>query len=315
MIWTFTLINCWGASVAGRFQALTTAIKLLPLGAVLIVAGLALTEGGPHLILPFHASEIHFGSVSAAATLTLWALLGLESATIPADKVSDPASTIPRATLIGTVFTGLLYLFVCSAVLLMLPAAQLATSPAPFADFLERYWGGHAGSVLAAFAALSGFGALIGWVLLQGELAYAMAVRGVFPSWLATTSTNGTPVRAHLLSSGVLTLTVATNFNRSMVDLFTFILLLATTGCLFAYFFSGLAALKLQWRGRLERSRTLRFLAIVSAIYSVWAIWGAGRDAALWGLATFLIAFPIYGVMLWGRRGEPSTSAQAVTGD
>ncbi len=313
IIWSFTLVNCWGASVAGRFQAIATAIKLLPLGAVLVVAGVALSHGGAKFVLPFHASDIHFGPVSAAATLTLWALLGLESATVPADKVSDPRRTIPRATLIGTTFTGILYLAVCSAVLLMLPAQQLANSPAPFADFLERYWGGHAGSVLAAFAAISGFGALIGWVLLQGELAYAMAVRGVFPHWLATTSSNGTPVRAHLVSSGVLTLTVATNFNRSMVDLFTFILLLATTGCLFAYLFTGLAALRLQARRALERSVALTVLAIVSAVYSAWAIWGAGREAALWGLATFLIAFPIYGVMLWGRRGVRGVATQAVS--
>jgi APA family basic amino acid/polyamine antiporter len=314
-IWSLTLLNCWGAKAAGTFQTLTTAIKLLPLGAVLIVAGVALAHAGPSLLLPLRASDIHFGSISAAATLTLWALLGLESATVPADQVKDPARTIPRATLAGTSFTGLLYLVVCSAVLLMLPAAQLRNSPAPFADFLERYWGGHTGSVLALFAAMSGFGALIGWVLLQGELAYVIAVRGVFPRWLAHTSSNGTPVRAHLMSSGVLTLTVATNFNRSMIDLFTFIILLATTGCLFAYLFTALAALKLQSRRQLEKSPLLTVLAIVSAVYSVWAIWGAGRDAALWGLAAFLIALPIYAAMLWSNRGAPSPSTQPASGD
>jgi hypothetical protein len=51
----------------------------------------------------------------------------------------------------------------------------------------------------------------------------------------------------------------------------------------------------------------------VSAVYSAWAIWGAGREAALWGLATFLIAFPIYGVMLWGRRGVRGVATQAVS--
>jgi APA family basic amino acid/polyamine antiporter len=303
VIWSLTLLNCWGASVAGRFQALTTVIKLLPLAAVLVVAGVALAHAGPQLVLPFHASDIHFGSVTAAATLTLWALLGLESATIPADQIKDPARTIPRATLFGTVFTGFVYLAVCSAVMLMLPAGQLAKSAAPLSDFLERYWGGHTGSVLALFAAISGFGALTGWVLLQGELAYVMAVRGVFPAWLARTSSNGTPVRAHLMSSVLLTLIVATNFNRSMVELFTFMLLLSTTGCLFAYLFAALAALKLQWRRQLDPAVVLTVLAAVSAVYSVWAIWGAGRDAALWGLAAFLIALPIYGAMRWSRRG------------
>jgi len=316
VIWIFTLLNCWGASVAGRFQAVTTVLKLLPLAAVLVVAGVALAHSGPRLLLPFHSSEIRFGSVSAAATLTLWALLGLESATVPADQIRDPARTIPRATLFGTVFTGIVYLVVCSAVLLMLPADQLRTSAAPFADFLDRFWGAHTGSVLALFAAISGFGALVGWVLLQGELAYVMAVRGVFPSWLARVSKNGTPVRAHLMSSGVLTATVATNFNRSMVDLFTFIVLLATTGCLFAYFFTALAALKLQARRGLEKSSLLTCLALVSAVYSAWAVWGAGRDAALWGLAAFLIAWAIYGAMRWSRRGDaPSVMTPTATGD
>ncbi len=315
IIWSLTLINCWGANVAGGFQAVTTVIKLLPLGAVLIVAGIALAHAGSSLILPLHASDLHFGSITAAGTLTLWALMGLESATVPAEKVTAAARTIPRATLIGTGFTGVTYLLVCSAVLLMLPAAQLRTSPAPLADFLERYWGGHAGSLLALCAAISGFGALIGWVLQQGELAFAMAVRGVFPDWLARTSSNGTPVRAHLMSSLVLTLTVATNFNRSMVDLFTFIVLLATTGCLFAYLFTALAALRLQSRGQFDQSRLLSLLAVVSAVYSVWAIWGAGRDAALWGLAAFAIAFPIYGIMRWRRRDSSETELQTASGD
>ena len=205
-IWSLTLLNCRGARVAGGFQTVTTVLKLLPLVAVFVVACIALAHGGPHLVLPFHTSDIHFDSISAAATLTLWAFLGFESATVPANKVNDPIRTIPRATLIGTSFTGLIYLAVCSAVLLMLPAAQLRISNAPLSDFLERYWGGNTGSVLAAFAALSSIGALAGWVLLPGrKLACVMAVRGVFPQWLARTSSR-TARRCvrHLMSTGVL---------------------------------------------------------------------------------------------------------------
>ena len=315
MIWSSTLLNCWGAKQAGSFQSLTTVLKLFPLAAVLIVAAVALSHGGPHLILPFHSNQIHFSSITSAATLTLWALLGLESATIPADKVNNPARNIPRATLIGTSFTGIIYLAVCSLVLLMLPAAQLANSPAPLSDFLERYWGGHTGSVLAAFAAISSFGALIGWVLLQGELAYVMAVRGVFPVWLTRTSSNGTPVRAHLMSSVLLTLVVATNFNRSMVDLFTFVVLLSTTGCLFAYLFTALGALRLQKTNLLHRSPLLTTLAIVGVVYSAWAIWGAGRDAALWGLAAFIIALPLYAVMRWSHRSNIQPTTLPASGD
>jgi len=308
-IWGLTLLNCSGAKITGGFQAVTTLVKLLPLAAILIVAAIALSHGGMGLLLPFHWSDIHFSGVTSAATLTLWALLGFESATFPADKVRDPARTIPRATLVGTSVTGLIYLAVCSAVLLMLPAAQLKTSPAPLSDFLNRYWGGNTGTVLAIFATISSLGALIGWVFLQGEVAWIMAERGVFPVWLAQTTANGTPVRAHLVSSAVLTLIVLANFNKSMVDLFTFVILLSTTGCLFAYLFTALATLKLQSRCELEKSILLTALAVAGAVYSVWAIWGAGHVPALWGLVAFLIAFPLYAGMRRSVQPIPEASS------
>jgi APA family basic amino acid/polyamine antiporter len=158
------------------------------------------------------------------------------------------------------------------------------------------------------FATISSLGALVGWVFLQGELACVMAVRGVFPQWLAKTSANGTPIRAHLVSSVILTALVATSFNRSMVDLFTFVVLLATSGCLFAYLFTALAALKLQSNQTLGKSLPVAFAAAAGAVYSAWAIWGAGREAALWGLVAFLAAFPIFALMRWSRKLTPVPS-------
>jgi APA family basic amino acid/polyamine antiporter len=49
-------------------------------------------------------------------------------------------------------------------------------------------------------------------------------------------------------------------------------------------------------------SRLLRGVAVVAAAYSLWAIWGAGRGPALWGLAFLLSALPIYALMRWRER-------------
>ena len=43
-------------------------------------------------------------------TLTLWAFLGLEVATIPAGSIQNPAQTIPRATMTGVLAAAALYL-------------------------------------------------------------------------------------------------------------------------------------------------------------------------------------------------------------
>ncbi|MDB5455491.1 MAG: amino acid permease [Caulobacter sp.] len=297
LIWGLTAVNCAGARGAGEVQLATTVLKLLPLLAVIVLAAIVLGRDGPATLTPFRLQDLAPAGVTSAATLTLWALLGLESATVPADKVIDPARTIPRATLVGTAFTGVIYLVVCSAVVLLLPADQLRASNAPFADFVTRYWGGDAGRLLALFAAISGFGALNGWVLLQGELPHAMAVGGVFPAWLAKQSRRGTPVRAHLLSSLCLTAVVALNYSKSMAELFTFIALLATTASLFAYLVCALAALRLQARGQLDASLALSLIAVAAAVYSVWTLYGAGGPAVAWGVVLLAAGAPVYAVM------------------
>lgn len=305
IVWALTLLNCLGARSVGRVQVVVTLLKLLPLAAVIIVAAVVFASGHASTVILPPVSDIRPAAITGAAALTLWALLGLESATVPADKVIDAPRTIPRATLVGTATAGLIYVFVSAAMLLLMPAGELAQSPAPFADFLERYVGGHAGQIVAAFAALSALGALNGWVLLQGELPSVMAQRGLFPRWLACTTANGTPVRAHCVSGVVLTAMVMMNFQRTMVELFTFMALLSTTVSLFAFLFSMLAALQLQARGRMPVSMATRWLAIAGAVYSLWAIWGAGMGPALWGLAFLLSALPVYLVMRRrGRDGE-----------
>jgi basic amino acid/polyamine antiporter, APA family len=303
VIWAFTLVNCLGARSVGGLQLVTTVAKLLPLVAVLGVAMLAIARGA-RPVVPFHGADIHLGAVTTAATLTLWALLGLESATVPADKVVDPARTIPRATLLGTSFAGLVYLVVCSAVTLMMPAATLTSSPAPLAAFLDLYAGGDAGTVLAACAALSAFGALNGWLLLQGELPSAMAKGGVFPPWLGTLSANGTPVRAHLVSAAILSVTMLLNYQSSMVELFTFVVLVSTTASLFAYLFSALSALKLQAAGLLPAGRVAAIVSVLATVYSLWTIWGAGWVPAAWGLAFLVSAVPIYLLMRLAARSS-----------
>jgi arginine:agmatine antiporter len=48
-------------------------------------------------------------SAAALAPLTMFAFLGLESATIPAGDVIDPKRTIPLSTVLGITIAALLY--------------------------------------------------------------------------------------------------------------------------------------------------------------------------------------------------------------
>jgi APA family basic amino acid/polyamine antiporter len=291
IVWLLTAINCFGAATVGRIQLVTTILKILPLAAVLILAVIVLAQGGGSEAPPLSAHGLTFSGelgIAAAATLTLWSFLGLESATVPAERVAAPERNIPRATLVGVLVTGILYTFVCSAVALLMPAEQIAGSGAPMADFVGRHWGGPAAAVIALFAAIAAFGALNGWILMQGELPWAMAKDGVFPAWFAKLSRHGTPVRAHVTASLLVTIVLLLNSARSMTDLFGFLILLATCASLVAYLASSLAALKL----KVARSKAAIFMA--AALFSAWAIYGAGREAVMWGAVLMVSGVPLY---------------------
>ena len=120
-------------------------LKVLPLIAAVVIALLVFGGGG-------HAAQaapapVNLNGIAGAAALNLWAMLGFECASVPAQRVRDPERNIPRATLIGTLLVGLIYFTAFAAIYLLLPADVTAKSSAPFADLATRYWGSTAGTL------------------------------------------------------------------------------------------------------------------------------------------------------------------------
>jgi APA family basic amino acid/polyamine antiporter len=272
----------------------------VPLVAIGLV-GLFFVRGD--LVTAHAGVPLSLDATTAAATLTLWALLGLESATVPADKVHDPARTIPRATLVGTVVSAFACAVSCSIVLVLVPPAKLAASNAPYADAAAVLFGPGTATLVAVFAAISAYGALNGWILLQGELPSALARDGLFPARFASVSSRGAPVFALVSGSLLVSALVLMNAHKSLVEVFTFVILLSTTATLVAYLACSLSLLVLLRRGRVK-SRHLALLAgagALGALYSLGAIAGAGRDAVLWGAVLILVALPVHAVMRTAR--------------
>jgi APA family basic amino acid/polyamine antiporter len=311
VVWLFTLVNCFGVRASGWVQSVTTVLKCLPLVAVPLAA---IVRFRPEWMENVAAGpRISLDGTAAAAALALWAVVGFESATVPADKIEDPARTIPRATLVGTLLSAILCALSCSAVMLVVPTATLAGSNAPFADAARVLFGDLAAFVVAALAAVSAYGALNGWILLQGELPQQMAREGVFPRLFARASRRDAPVFALVSTSVLVTVLVLMNFGRSMVDVFTFMALLSTTANLVAYLACSLALIALQRRGLVSSKspRALAATAAAGALFSLWAIAGAGYEPVLWGAVLILGALPVYWLMRRSTTSAPATHTTA----
>ena len=305
----FTAIACTGAHVSGGVQIFTSVLKIMPLLAAMVIALIVLGQGDHQAQLA--PTPVTPNGIAAAAALTLWAMLGFECAAVPAARVKDPARTIPRATLIGTLTVGLIYLAASSSVFLLLPADVAAKSPAPFADLVGAFWGPTASLFVVFFAAISCLGALNGWVLLQGEVPLSLARRGVFPQWFGKVNSRGMPVRAQVLSSTLSMLLVAANYTRGLTELFAFMALLATVATLVLYLFATIAALRMMALGQMNRG--LLLITLVGGVYAVWTFYGAGKEATLWGLLLLMTAIPVWFGMrlnsLWSRPTPAAAQA------
>jgi APA family basic amino acid/polyamine antiporter len=296
--------------LGGGIQAVTVVAKLVPLVAVIGITILILATGRHDPAPAFHASDLKLGAINEAAILTLWALLGVECASVAARNVRDPARNIPRATMIGTIFVGIVYICVSSAVAMLLPQSEVAQSNAPIALYVSHYWSEGVALFVGAFATVSVLGALNGFILLQAEMPLVMARGGGFPAWFAKTSPTGIPIRAHLLSSLCTSLLLLANYSSSLAELFQFMILLATSSTLILYLSCALAALRLQQTRRVPFSPVLAIVAAVAAVYAVWTLWGAGLDALKWGAVLLFAGGLLYGVMRLANRSSPAPAAR-----
>jgi APA family basic amino acid/polyamine antiporter len=294
LVWLFIAVNLLGVRTGGGVQIATTALKLLPMAVIILLgAWLLATKPGAYLAHP-PATPITLEGLMAASTIALFAMLGIESAAVPAGRVHDPERTIPRATMAGTLVTAAIYVAVSSMALLLIPQDDLARSNAPFADLLDNFLGVGNGRVLAVFVVVSGLGALNGWTLLVGELTASMARHGSLPRPLERLNSRGAPGLALVVTGLLATAMVVMNYSKSLVEGFTFLTLIVTAANLPLYLFCAFALVVLWRRGSRKLPGQLLALGVLGTAYSVFAFVGLGQEPFLWALVLGVAGLPFY---------------------
>ncbi len=297
LIWTVTWINSRGARSSGMVAVITTVLKMLPLAAVTFIGFFHMNTD--NLVFNPHGKPL-LSSVSATMALTLWAFLGLESASVPAGDVENPERNIPRATVIGTLLATALYILSTLSLMGVMSPEALAKSEAPFADAARLMWGDWAYFAVGFGAIVSCFGALNGWSLMQAHVPHAAAQDKLFPRRFGEVSKAGVPLFGLLLSSGLVTILLAIKYagGDGGVKIFEFIILLATATTLLPYAFCSMAllAIMLMRKGQFSRrdfAAPLVFSSVGFA-YSVWALYGSGAEVVMWGIVLLMLGLPVY---------------------
>ncbi|MCO4291738.1 amino acid permease [Solitalea sp. MAHUQ-68] len=295
VVWIITFINLKGIKEAAQFQMVTTILKIIPL-VIIGTVGFFYFKSTSFWVRPQHISYPAIFLQTAA--LTLWSFLGLESATVPAEHIRNPEKNIAKATIIGTVLAAVIYIFSSTAVMGILTNANLAKSTAPFADAAEVIGGNIFYTIIAVSAVIACLGTLNGWILMQGQVAYAVATNGAFPSFFKKKNRNNVPTNALIISSALTCVVIGLNYSKSLQEQFQNLILLSTLSTLIPYVFCSVAELMIKrkmeadfsWRKNIK----LVVITIIAFLFSIGAIIGTGPKSILYGVILLNAGVPIY---------------------
>lgn len=296
ILWIFTFINMAGVKKAGKIQSFVTVFKIGFFALFIIVAFLNFDVSN---MTPLFPEGKGINTISLAATSTLWAFIGLESATVTAGEMKDPEKNVRKSTIYGLLIAAVIYLAISIASMGAMSNAELANSTAPLTDILTNILGTGIGKVLTIAVVVCILGTVIGWLLSTARVAYAAGTDGVFPKFFGKINEKtGTPVNALLFSSALVNILLIMNYQKGMVDSFTFITLLATLSYLPVYLLSVAADMMLTFRGAKEFNFkifiTKSILPLLAFIYVLWTIYGSGAETVMWGFILMLLGIPVY---------------------
>jgi APA family basic amino acid/polyamine antiporter len=303
-IWLLTWVNNLGVKVGGEVQLVTTILKLLPLVFVSVVGVFFIRWEN---FSPFNRSGVStIQAITTTATMALYAYLGVECATIPAGSIENPEKNVPRATILGTVITALVYIFGSMSIMGILSSTDLQRSVTPYSDAAAVIAGPRARYWMSAGIAMASFGALNGWILMQGQITYAVAKDKLFPPFFERQNKRGAPAASLILSSVFISVIMMMNYTRGLVEQFKFVMLLSTLCSLLPFLFvsAGYVIIVMKRQPPSSIVGWLRVLvpAAFAFVFSLLAVIGAGEDIVFWGFVLLLAGVPFYVWNMWRRE-------------
>lgn len=294
-VWLFTWVNLQGIQFAGIVQLITTIGKLIPL----VFVGFA----GWFFFHPEYITQSvnvsspplsNFDIITQGATLTLWAFIGLECASVPAGSVKNPTKTIPIATILGMLIGAGAYIAGSVVIMGMIPNETLQNSISPFADAAQIIVGDWGRWLVAIGAIISCLGALNGWTLIQGQIPMAAADDNLFLKVFGHRNKKGVPSYAMIITAALISLLLLLTVSPDFVKQYKLIILIATLATLVSYLYTPVAEVVLLRSGEYPASRKSLFVAAVAIIYALWVIIGAGTEVLAYGAVLILSSIPLY---------------------
>ncbi len=312
LIWVTILANFGGPKITGRIGSVTV------WGVILPVAGLSLI--GWFWFKPSVFAEAWnphglglFEGLSSSITLTLWAFLGMESASQSAGAVENPRRDVPLACLMGTGGAAVIYILSTTAIQGIVPNAELAQSSGPFGLVYAQMFSPAIGQIVMALAAMACIGSLLGWQFTISQTGKIAADDGMFPAFLGKVNSYEAPVVGMVVIGVVQTVFALSTMSPDLSKAFGVLVDLSVVTNVVPYIMA-LSGLMVMMRGASVDKPTYRrnsIVTVVAILYSTYALYASGGTAVIGGIVIMSIGYMIYGFLAASPRNMARQSNPA----
>ena len=194
------LVAAWGIAQSVIVAAVVTIIEIGGLFMVIAWGFGSASETAvvlQDLIPPLGGG--HWFGIGAASLLAFFAFIGFEDMANVAEEVKEPTRTFPKAIILTVIIAALLYMATTTAVILVVPMADLKGSAAPLALVFAN-----APQVVrdafAAIAVVATINGILIQIIMASRVFFGLANKGYLPRRLARVSERTqTPIAATAL--------------------------------------------------------------------------------------------------------------------
>lgn len=216
-----TLINFAGIKETSAFNTVSTIIEFIGL---LLIIGIGISSVGRVDLLEMPHG---FTGVVSSAALVFFAYMGFESIVKLSDETKQPEKTIPRALILSTIITSVVYVLVAIAAVSKVGWEALASSNAPLSVVAGATLGEHTFISFGIIAMFSTANTVLITMVAVSRQAYGMAKEGSLPRMFAAvhekTRTPWIAIGATLAVSLLFALIGKIGLIANLTDIFLFL--------------------------------------------------------------------------------------------
>jgi APA family basic amino acid/polyamine antiporter len=196
-------VNYRGIREGALLQNLSTVFKVGALAA-LILLGFAIGDGMGFGTMVGQRASVGLSPWLLAMVSILWAYDGWADLSFVAGEVRNPAKTLPRALILGTLLVVVVYLGANLVYNYLIPIEQMKSAELVAADVASRLIGSAGIIAVSVAVAVSTFGTLNGSMMTAPRIFFAMADDGLFPRAIARVNPRtGAPTGAIVLAASL----------------------------------------------------------------------------------------------------------------